>query len=198
MRVSIRDTEKLGETRAALAEALAASGIEAYRDLRVLTWEDLRGNMLSAVHIEKFIIYFLLLFVVSFTACMVFLMLFLTVIEKTRDVGILMALGTTPSGVVKIFLTNGIVLSAAGTVLGLILGYLFCIYINPIHDWIYETTGFRLFPAEIYHMDRIPTQFSFWDVLLSVTPPIVLGFLASILPARWAARRDPIKAIHYE
>jgi lipoprotein-releasing system permease protein len=89
-------------------------------------------------------------------------------------------------------------LSAAGTVLGLILGYLFCAYINPIHDWVYVTTGLRLFPAEIYHMDRIPIAYHPVDVILSISPPILLGFLASLVPAIWASRRDPIKAIHYE
>ena len=119
-------------------------------------------------------------------------------IEKTRDMGVLLALGATPGGVVRIFLANGLMIVAAGTLLGLAIGYLFCVYINPIHDWIQATTGWRLFPAEIYHMDRIPITFQLGDVLLSIAPPVVLGFLSSLIPAVWASRRDPIKAIHYE
>ncbi len=166
--------------------------------LQVLTWEDLKGNVLTAVVIEKFVIYFLLVLLMTFTGCMVLLMLLLTVIEKTRDMGVLLALGARPGGVVSIFLMNGLIIVVAGTVLGLLIGYVFCFYINPLHDWIHAVTGLRLFPPEIYHMDRIPISFQPLDVLLSTAPPLVLGFLASLIPALWASRRDPIKAIHYE
>jgi lipoprotein-releasing system permease protein len=80
----------------------------------------------------------------------------------------------------------------------LFLGYLFCWNINTIHDWVFALTGRELFAARIYHMDRIPISFQLGDVLLSIAPPVVLGFLASLVPAIWASRRDPIKAIHYE
>lgn len=198
LRVAVKDLDRLQETKAAIESAVQSSDMPQFTGLRVLTWEQLRSNFIEAVRIEKFVIYFLLLILVAFAACMVLLMLLLTVIEKTRDVGVLLSLGATPDGIVWVFLTNGLILSVVGTVGGLALGYLFCLYINPIHDWIHATTGLRLFPAEIYNMDRIPIAFQPMDVLLSVTPPIFFGCLASLVPAFWAARRDPIKAIHNE
>ncbi len=194
VRVAVDDLSRLQQTRDDIREAL----VRDFPGLRVISWEQLRGNMLTAVLIEKFVIYFLLVLLMSFTGCMVLLMLLLTVIEKTRDMGVLLALGATPGGVVRIFLANGLMIVATGTFLGLAIGYFFCIYINPIHDWIRATTGWTLFPAEIYHMDRIPITFQLGDVLLSIAPPVVLGFLSSLIPAVWASRRDPIKAIHYE
>jgi lipoprotein-releasing system permease protein len=196
VRIKTRDLALLDRTQSELQAAIFAE----FPDLHVFTWEDLpRGrNLLKAVDIEKYLIYFLLLLLILFTSVLVLLMLLLTVIEKTRDMGILLALGATPGGVIRIFLTNGFVLSAAGIALGLGAGYLFCLYINPIHDWIHARTGWRLFPPEIYRMDQIPITFRPEDVLLSIAPPIILGFIASLLPAVWASRRDPIKAIHYE
>jgi len=194
LRVALRDIAAVDETKRRISIAL----MHVAPNLRVLSWEQLNPNRLTAVVIEKFVIYFLLVLLMSFTGCMVLLMLLLTVIEKTRDVGILLALGATPGGVVKIFLTSGLFLIAAGTSLGLFVGFIFCHYINPIHDAIYAWTGWKLFPPEIYHMDRIPIAFRASDVLLSVAPPLVLGFLSSLIPAIWASRRDPIKAIHYE
>jgi len=176
----------------------AAIVVPEHSDLTIMTWEQRQHILLEAVRIEKFVIYFLVVLLIFFAACMVLLMLTLTVIEKTRDIGVLLALGATPFGVVRVFLTNGMILSVAGTILGLVAGYLFCTFINPIHDWIYAVTGRRFFPAEIYHMDRIPIAFQLSDVLLSIAPPLLLGFVASLIPAIWAARRDPIKAIHYE
>ncbi|MEM7232073.1 MAG: FtsX-like permease family protein [Planctomycetota bacterium] len=168
------------------------------RGYRVRTWRDLRRNLLRAVLIEKYLVYFLVLILVVFTGSMILLMLLLTVIEKTRDVGVLLSLGATPGGVSSIFLVNGLVICVVGTALGLGLGVGFCQYINDIHDAIYEVTGKKLFDPEIYHMDRIPVAFKPFDLFLSTVPPVLIGFLASWVPALWAPRRDPIKAIQYD
>lgn len=194
VRIALKDLKHSDATQAEVEKVVA--GIAPH--LRVISWEQLKGNTLMAVLIEKWVIYFLLVLLMSFTGCMVLLMLLLTVIEKTRDMGVLLALGATPASIVRIFLSNGLTLVGAGTMTGLVLGYTFCHYINPLHDWIHDTTGWRLFPPEIYHMDRIPITFNMLDVLLSIAPPLILGFLSSLIPAIWAARRDPIKAIHYE
>lgn len=193
VRVAVDDLSRIQETKDDIQALLNDNP-----SLLVRSWEQMKGNILTAVLIEKFVIYFLLVLLMSFTGCMVLLMLLLTVIEKTRDMGVLLALGATPGGVVRIFLGSGLCLISAGTALGLAAGYLFCLYINPLHDWIHSVTGWKLFPPEIYHMDRIPISFQLGDVLLSVAPPVVLGFLSSLIPAIWASRRDPIKAIHYE
>ena len=166
--------------------------------LRVKTWKALRNNMLKAAGIEKSLVYFIVLILVFFTGSMILLMRLLTVIEKTRDIGVLTALGATPGGVTLIFLLNGLVISAIGTIAGLTLGWVFCANINEIHDAIYAATGRQLFPPEIYQMDRIPTAFLWLDVVTSTVPPILIGLLASLIPAVWAPRRDPIKAIQFE
>lgn len=194
IRVALKDLSHADETRVELGALLRAQA----PGLLVKSWEQLKANVLAAVVIEKWVIYFLLVLLMSFTGCMVLLMLLLTVIEKTRDMGILLALGATPGGVVSIFLWNGLLIVVAGTLLGLGFGYLFCSYINSIHDWVFRVTGWKLFPPEIYHMDRIPVAFHWTDVLLSAAPPLLLGFVSSLIPAMWASRRDPIKAIHYE
>ncbi len=194
VRVSIDDPELLEKTSKDVADRLLGT----FPQLEVLTWKDLRRNILKAVLIEKFLVYFLVLILVFFTGSMVLLMLLLTVIEKTRDIGVLMSLGATPRGVTSIFFLNGFLICTAGTSLGLGLGFAFCTYINEIHDAFYDATGWSLFNAEIYHMDRIPIAFEPLDILLSTLPPVVIGLLASLVPALWAPRRDPIKAIQYE
>ncbi|MBN1442990.1 MAG: ABC transporter permease [Planctomycetes bacterium] len=176
----------------------AAPPRRGFPNLRVRTWEQLRINLIKAVRIEKFLVYFLVLILVFFTGSMILLMLLLAVIEKTRDIGILMSLGATPQGVTSIFLLNGSIICLLGTALGFALGLTFCSYINDIHDAIYDVTGWSLFRAEIYHMDRIPIAFQPLDILLSTVPPVCIGLLASLIPALWAPRRDPIRAIQYE
>ena len=194
IRVALEDPELLHETRDAVAAAIEPL----FPLLEVATWEDLRPNLLKAVLIETFLVYFIVLILVVFTGSMILLMLLLTVIEKTRDVGVLMALGATPRGVTSIFLINGLVICVLGTLLGLGLGLAFCTYINDIHDAIYDATGWSLFQAEIYQMDRIPIAFQPLDIVLSVVPPVLIGLCASLVPALWAPRRDPIRSIQYE
>jgi lipoprotein-releasing system permease protein len=195
VRVLLADLSRLGETTSAIENLLKKS--PPYDTLSVHSWEDLRRILLQAVKAEKWVNYFLLVLLLSFASVMVLLMLTLTVIEKTRDIGVLLALGATPGGVTRIFLANGLALSLTGTALGLVSGYVFCLFINPIHDWIFTHTGLRLFDPQIYHMDRIPIAIRVTDIASSVAPPIVFGLLASLVPALWASRRDPIKAIHY-
>ncbi len=200
MRLAVADLDQLPETRAELQRRLIeyARADASNARLRVESWEDHNPNKINAVEREKYVIYFLLIFLVAFTACMILLMLVLTVIEKTRDIGILLALGATPRGIVGIFLINGVTLTFAGTISGLFLGYLFCENINPIHDWIDATFGVQLFPPEVYDLDRIPIAFRWEDVLLSAAPALVLGVAASLIPAVWASRRNPIETIQHE
>ncbi|MEC8935079.1 MAG: FtsX-like permease family protein [Planctomycetota bacterium] len=192
--VEIQNLDELNAVRDEVALAIARSGSL----LAVQTWPEIRANLLKAVGIEKLLVYFIVLILIVFTGSMILLMLTLTVIEKTKDVGVLMSLGAPPGGVTKIFLFNGLLISMAGTAFGLGLGYAFSANINEIHDLIYAVSGVELFPAEIYQMDRIPVHFYPADILWCTLPPVIVGLLASLVPATWAPRRDPIGSIQYE
>ena len=192
--IDVQNAAELEEVRDEVDYAIASAGSH----LSVETWLQIRANLLKAVSIEKLLVYFIVLILIIFTGSMILLMLTLTVIEKTRDVGVLMSLGATPGGVTQIFLFNGLLVSLFGTGLGLALGYAFSANINEIHDLIYSVSGVELFPAEIYQMDRIPVHFNRLDILWCTLPPVVVGLLASAIPATWAPRRDPISSIQYE
>lgn len=168
------------------------------RPKEVLTWENQRENLLQAVEIEKRIIAAMMLLIVAFAAAMIFLILMLLVIEKHRDLGVLRALGASRTGVILLVLRQGMILSITGAILGLLAGWLLVENINQIHDMIFNMTGLRLFPPDIYYLDRIPAFLRWQDVILVCVPTLVFGFLGSFLPALWAGRRDPIRALHHE
>ena len=162
------------------------------------TWEDKRANLIQAVEIEKRIISVLMLLIVAFAAGMIFLILMLLVIEKERDLGVLRALGATRSGVVSLVLRQGMFLCTVGAVVGLLGGWIFLENINAFHDLVYQLTGLRLFPPNVYYLERIPMVLRWEDILLVSLPTLVFGFFGSILPAIRAGRHDPIKALHHE
>ncbi|MEM7165924.1 MAG: ABC transporter permease [Planctomycetota bacterium] len=166
--------------------------------LGVLTWEDQRRNLLTAVDIEKLILTWIMMLIVGFAGATVFLILTLLVIEKTRDLGVVRSLGATSNGVVGIFLCLGCILVTLGLVIGLVTGWLFVTNINEIHDWIYATTGWRLFPPDIYYFTKIPVAFKPLDLLITLGSANVFGLIGSLIPAIWASRQDPIKALRHE
>ncbi|MBT6783602.1 MAG: ABC transporter permease [Planctomycetes bacterium] len=169
-----------------------------WRSLEIKTWENQRENLLQAVEIEKRIIAAMMLLIVAFAAAMIFLILMLLVIEKNRDLGVLRALGATRSGVVRLVLKQGMFLCITGAAIGLFGGWLLTENINEIHESIYRATGLRLFPPDIYYLEQIPAHLRWQDMVLVCAPTLIFGFFGSLLPALWAGRRDPIKALHHE
>lgn len=168
------------------------------RDVIIRTWEDQRRNLLQAVDIEKSILYNIFMLVVVFAALVICVLLWLLVIEKTRDLGVLASLGAPPSGIIIVFTVMGMVLCVAGGALGLGLGWLFTERINEVHDMIHRLTGWQLFPPDVYYLTEIPIEYTRRDLAIIVIPTLAFGFLGSFIPAFLAARRDPIGALRHE
>lgn len=194
MGVALKDYRNAQGTKMAIAEAVADSHPTAI----VNTWQDKKANLLRAVNQEKFIMYILLTILVLFAGSIICLILILQVIEKTRDLGILQSIGATPTGIVSIFLLNGLVISAVGFALGFTGGVLFAGNINGIHDVLKGVFGFSLFPPEIYYLDRIPVHVDYMDLLKITIPTVLFAFVGSLIPAVRAARQNPIHALRYE
>ena len=168
------------------------------RPILVMTWEQQRSTLLQAVDIEKRIVATMMMLVIAFASGMIFLILTLMGIEKTRDIGVLRSLGATRNGVIRLFLGQGLLLCVSGVLLGSTLGWLLVENINAVHDGIYDLTGRRLFPPDVYYLSKIPAVLSWQDYLLVLVPTLSFGFLGSIIPAMWAAKRAPIEALHHE
>ncbi len=162
------------------------------------SWEGRKRNLLRAVEVEKGIVTLIIGIVDAFVGAIIFLILTLSVIEKRRDIGILKAVGSPSSHVFTVFIIHGSAICVAGLAFGFLSGLAFCEHINAIHDVIYAWTEWRLFPPDIYYMDRIPVAIKLWDLIMISGFTVLGGFLGSLLPALWAARQDPIAAIHSE
>ena len=160
----------------------------------VLTWVERNQRFLQAVEIEHSVMKIVLFVFMVVASFLIFALLSVMVAKKTKDIGILSALGATRRGVLTIFLIDGIAISAIGTAAGLLLGWLVCANLDAINDTMISWFGAGIFPVAIYGLNKIPVQMeALWLAQISVGA-ITIAFLFSLLPALRASRLDPVRA----
>lgn len=190
--VDLDDYDNAAKARELLDAALP-------REARIFTWEDMNRIFISAVQTEKMIQAIILSFMILLAGGSIMSVLTMTVVEKTRDVGSVKALGGTQFGVLGIFVLNGFVIGFLGSLLGLGLGILIINNINFIDSQIIaKIIGHRVFRPDVYVFDNIPTAYN--PTAMAITIGITLGisFLASLVPAWKASRFKPVQALRYE
>lgn len=165
---------------------------------RIQTWRDMQGPLLAAVQLETTILNILLFLIIAVAGFGILATFYMIVVEKTRDVGILKALGAPSRGVMSIFLGYGFSLGLVGSGVGLGLGLLFVRHINEIAAGLERISGRPIFDPTIYYFREIPTIVELHTVLGVMAGAVLIAVLASVLPARRAARLHPVEALRYE
>lgn len=157
---------------------------------RTVDWQEQNSSLFQALKLEKLGMGVILLLIVLVAAFNIVSNLTMVVTDKTREIGILKAMGMTARSVRRVFLTQGLVIGIAGTVLGLLLGLGVSVALGT-----YKLI--RLDPA-IYFIDHLPVSTEWGDVVLTVLASVAVAALATLYPAQQAARLYPIEAIRHE
>ena len=165
---------------------------------RVYTWEQKQGPLLGAVAIEQSILNLLLFFIIAVAGFGILAIFSMIVVEKTRDIGVMKALGASTSGIRGIFLGYGLLLGSVGSGVGMVAGLLFVRYINEIEKGLSVITQRKVFDDTIYYFDKIPTVVQPFTVFWIVTGALLIAVTASIWPAQRAAHLHPVKSLRYE
>lgn len=159
-------------------------------------WTQTHGNLFNAIKMEKAMMALLLLFIVAVAAFNIVSSLVMVVTDKKADIAILRTLGASPATILKIFMVQGTVVGVVGTVSGVLLGVLLSLTITDIATGIEQVFNISLFDA--YFVNYLPSQLELGDVLMVSLVSLGLSFLATIYPARRAARVQPAEALRYE
>lgn len=165
---------------------------------RVRSWMDMNRTFFSALKVEKSVMGILLSLIILVAVFNIVSTLIMVVMEKTRDIGILRALGATKGAVRNIFLLQGFLVGFSGIVLGTVAGLALAYNLNPVSDFLERTFGIVVFPPDIYLFDKIPAQINLPDVVTIVGFALVMSLVAGAYPAHRAAKLLPVKALRYE
>ena len=167
-------------------------------DFRILTWIEQYSELFNTLVLEKNMIFFLLFFIVVVAAFGITSSLITFVVQKTREVGVLKALGATRSQVVWIFLSQSIVVGIIGVSSGLVLGLLALEYRNPFLKFLSTLAGRNLLNTSIYKLYELPSNLVVSDVILICGGSLLVCTLAGAIPAWSAGRLKPVEALRHE
>ena len=138
------------------------------------------------------------MFIVALAALNIISGLVMLVKNKGKDIAILRTMGAGQGSILRIFFMAGAFIGIAGTVAGLALGILFCVYIQPIQQLVEWVTGTSVFNADVYFLSHLPAKIDWFEVGVVTVWSFLMSFVATLLPAWRASRLDPVEALRYE
>lgn len=153
-------------------------------------WIEMNQNLFSALKLEKTAMAVILIMIVLVGSFSIITTLVMMVMEKTKDIAVLMALGATPAQIRNIFILQGSLIGAVGTTLGFALGLTLCSLLQKYQ--------FIKLPSDVYYLDHLPVKIEILDISCIGLAALALCFLATLYPARQAAKMHPTEALRYE
>ena len=166
--------------------------------LFVNSWSDQNKSFLSALKVERNVMFLILTLIIIVAAFNIISGLTILIKNKTKEIAILKALGLSKKSIVKSFFLTGFTIGLTATIAGVILGVTFSIYIEEIRQFLSSVFNLQIFPEDVYFLDEMPSEINAKSILSISLFSIVVTSLASLFPSLAVAKVEPIKALKYE
>lgn len=189
--VTTKDADTAMETMAPVKEALAGRAV-------VTDWKTINASLFEALAVERVAMFVVLSIIVLVAVFNILSSLIMLVRAKTRDIAILRTMGATRRSLLKVFVTIGFVIGALGTLGGLVLGFVFLFFRQPIVHAVEYVTGQNLWDPSIRFLTDLPSRSDPVEIATISIMALVLSFLATLYPAMKAASTDPVQVLRYE
>jgi len=164
----------------------------------VTDWRDTNQSYFNALEVERNTMRLILMLIVLIAAMNIISGLIMLVKNKGRDIAILRTMGAGRGAIMRIFFMSGSAIGVLGAIAGLIVGVLFCTYIQQIQAFVQWVTGSEVFSPDVYFLSHIPAKLDWGEVAGVTFWALLASFLATLPPAFQAARIDPVEALRYE
>lgn len=155
-------------------------------------WQEVNRNLFEAAKLEKAVLFFVLMILVVAAAFNIANTLFVSVVQRYRDISVLKTLGAPDRLIRSIFTAQGLIVGAVGAFSGIVVGLLLCRFV----EW--AQVRWELIPAEVYKLDHIELDVQFSDLLAIVGISLLICFVATLVPSRRGAKISPVEGLRYE
>ncbi len=169
-----------------------------FENYYVYTWSDLNKSLFSALKVERNVMFIILSLIIIVAAFNIISGLTILVKNKTREIAILKSIGVQNKSISKIFFMVGFVIGSLATGFGILLGILFSIYIENIREFLSSVFNIRLFPEEIYFLNKMPSEINPESIVLISICSLIITTIVSIYPAIKASKMNTVRALKYE
>jgi lipoprotein-releasing system permease protein len=161
-------------------------------------WTYRHANFFRALKTEKTMVGIMLLMIIAVAAFNIVSTLVMIVTDKQGDIAILRTLGASPAQVMRVFMIQGSVNGVLGTTVGAILGIITALNLENIVQMLERTFNFEVLPSSVYYINELPSDLNWNEVIVIIASSLLISILATLYPARRAAKTQPAEALRYE
>jgi lipoprotein-releasing system permease protein len=189
--VMVNAPDQIAAFRQPLQQAAGTVGIS--------DWQQMNSSLFGALQVERNVMFLILTLIILVAALNIISGLIMLVKDKSGDIAILRTMGATAGSVMRVFFIAGSSIGVVGTIVGVLIGVLFCANIEEIRQLLIRITGNEnIFDPTIYFLSQIPAEVDTGEVIAVVAMSLALSFLATLYPSWRASRLDPVEALRYE